>query len=208
MSKVQIRKKQDFLCEHLKELPLRAIVAFAVRCARRVQSLAELPEGHAGRARLRADIEAALRMVDEFAVGHEVPRADSLVEALDASRRVPGISLSAGAAAAAISEAAHAAASAGHLTESSEPDKTAPREVKTKPARKFLGGLSRVAADIAAHNAFNAAVEAYQAVGLRNEEFVAAALRDYNTLVRLDLGHYPEAGDPIDPSPLGPLGPL
>ena len=35
----------DFTVEHLKALPLRAIVAFAARCARRVEPLAQLPEG-------------------------------------------------------------------------------------------------------------------------------------------------------------------
>ena len=35
-----------FTVEHLKVLPLRAIVAFATRCARRVEPLAQLPEGH------------------------------------------------------------------------------------------------------------------------------------------------------------------
>jgi hypothetical protein len=41
----------------------------------------------------------------------------------------------------------------------------------------------------------------------RNEDFVDAALGDYRTLVRLNLGRYPEPGDPVDPSPDGPLGP-
>ena len=44
-------KLPDFTVEHLKALPLRAIVAFAARCARRVEPLAQLPEGHpSGRA--------------------------------------------------------------------------------------------------------------------------------------------------------------
>ena len=80
--------------------------------------------------------------------------------------------------------------------------------MKTAEARKFLGALAAVTADLAALDAFTAAVEAYDAVGYHNEEFVAAALNDYDQLLRLKLGRYPEAGDPIDPSPGGPLGPL
>jgi hypothetical protein len=200
--------KQDFQCEHLKQLPLRAIVAFSVRCARRVQALSELPEDHPGRERLREDVEVALRMAEGFASGSTAPCSDSVVEALDASRRVAGIPLGAEAAAAAVSEAAHAAASAWHMTGSHETEQDEPREIKTAEARKFLGGLSLATADLAARNAFAAAVEAYQAVGLNNEDFAAAALHDYDTLLRLNLGRYPEAGNPIDPSPHGPLGPF
>jgi len=201
-------KKQDFQCEHLKELPLRAIVAFSVRCARRVQSFSELPEGHPGKQKLQEDIEQALLMAEGFANGSTAPCSDSVVEALDASRRVEGIPLRAKAAAAAASEAAHAAASAWRLTESPKTGQDAPPEIKTAEARKFLGGLSLATADLAARNAFSAALEAYQAVGLNNENFVAAALHDYDTLLRLNLGRYPEAGAPIDPSPRGPLGPF
>ena len=57
-------------------------------------------------------------------------------------------------------------------------------------------------------NAFTAAAEAFVSVGYRNEDFVDAALSDYDKLVRLELGRYPEPGAPVDPSPGGPLGPL
>jgi hypothetical protein len=201
-------KKQDFQAEHLKQLPLRAIVAFSVRCARRVQALAEVPEDHPERERLREDVEAALRMAEGFASGSTAPCSDSVVEALDAIRRVAGMPVRAEAAAAAASEAAHAAASAWHLTGSPETEQGEPQEIKTAEARKFLGGLSLATADLAAHNAFSAALAAYQAVGLNNEDFTAAALHDYDELLRLKLGRYPEAGDPIDPSPRGPLGPF
>ena len=107
----------EFTVEHLKKLPLRAIVAFAARCARRVEQLAQLPEGHPQRESRRAAVEAAL-------------------------------------------------------------------------------------------SAFTAAVEAFASVGYHNEDFVAAARNDYDTLVRLELGHFPEAGTPVDLSPCGPLGRL
>ena len=83
----------DFTVEHLKQLPLRAIVAFAARCAGRVQPLAQLPEGHPERERRRDAVEAALRMAEGFASGSAAPPTDSVVEAVDASRRVAGAPL-------------------------------------------------------------------------------------------------------------------
>ena len=79
---------------------------------------------------------------------------------------------------------------------------------KTGEARKFFGGLATVTADLAALGAFTAAVGPSASSDDYNEDFVAAARTDYDTLVRLRLGHYPEAGAPVDPSSGGPLGPL
>ena len=198
----------DFTVEHLKKLPLRAIVAFAARCARRVEHLAQLPEGHPEWERRRGAVEAALRMAEGFAMGSTAPLDESVVEAADASWGVAGGPLSGENAAVAVAEAAHAAASAWHVMGSREAEKGAPREEKTAEARKFLGALAHVTADLAAMNAFTAAAEAYDAVGLHNEGYVSAALHDYDELLRLELGSYPEAGQPINPSPDGPLGPL
>ena len=85
------------------------------------------------------------------------------------------------------------------------PEPTRPR-LEVRRGTKFLGALEHVTADLAALDAFTAAVEAYDAVGYDNEDFVAAALDDYDRLLRLKLGRYPEPGEPIDPSPGGPLG--
>jgi hypothetical protein len=71
-----------------------------------------------------------------------------------------------------------------------------------------VGALAHLTSDLAAMNAFTAAAGAFIAVGYHNEDFVNAALRDYDTLVRLKTGRYPEPGGPVDPSPGGPLGPL
>ena len=75
-------------------------------------------------------------------------------------------------------------------------------------AGRSLDALTHVTADLAALNAFTAAAEAFVSVGYRNEDFVDSALKDYRTLVGLELGRYPEQGDPVDPSPGGPLGRL
>src|SRR5262249_5612839 len=126
---------------------------------------------------------------------------------LDASRAVAGGSPSSADAAAAAAEVARAAASAWH-TGSQGAEEGGPPGRRTAEAREFLGALGHVTADLAALNAFTAAADAFVSVGYHNEDFVGAALNDYDKLLRLNLGRYPEPGDPIDPSPNGPLGPL
>jgi hypothetical protein len=197
----------DFTVEHLKALPLRANVAFAVRCARRVEHLAQMPEGHPERESRRSAVEAALRMAEAFARGEDATFDESVVAAIDASLQVTGGSPGSVDAAAAVAEAAHAAASSWHA-ESQEAEEGVPPGRRTAEARKFLGTLAHVTADLATMNALTAAVDAFESVGYHNNGFVEAALNDYNELVRLKLGRYPEPGAPIDPSPEGPLGPL
>ena len=111
------------------------------------------------------------------------------------------------AAASAIAQAAHAAASAWHTRSQVAEESGAPGK-HTPKAGRFLGALTHMTADLAALNAFTAAADAFVSVGYRNEDFVDSALNDYATLVRLKLGRYPEPGAPVDPSPSGPLGPL
>jgi hypothetical protein len=178
----------NFNLDQLKALPLRAIVAFAARCARRVEPLAQLPEGDARRESRRTAVDAALRMAEAFAGGTDAPLDESVVAAIDATRDAGDESAGTSAVSAA-AQAAHAAASAWHTGSSS-------------------GFLTNVTADLAALNAYTAAAGAFVSVGYHNEDFVGAALRDYETLVRLQLGRYPEPGAPVDPSPEGPLGPL
>ena len=195
----------DFTVEHLKKLPLRANVAFAARCARRVEHLAQLPVGHPQRESRQKAVEAALRMVEAFAMGSDAPPDESVIAAIDASRGVAGGLPGSEDAAAAVAQAAHAAASAWH-TGIQEAENGGSPGRRTAEDRKFLGGLAHVTADLAALNVFTAAADAFVSVGFHNEDFVNAALNDYDRLVRLDPGRYPEAGDPIDPSPGGPLG--
>jgi hypothetical protein len=62
-------KLANFTAEQLKALPVRAIVALAARCARRVEHLSQLPEENPQREKRREAIEADLRMADSFARG-------------------------------------------------------------------------------------------------------------------------------------------
>ncbi len=67
--------------------------------------------------------------------------------------------------------------------------------------------LVNLAADLAAREAFTAAVDAAGAAAFA-DEFIKGAMQDYQALLKLGLGRYPEAGHPIDSSPAGPLGQL
>jgi hypothetical protein len=193
--------------EDLKKLPLRAIVALAARCARRVEHLAQLPEGHPEHERRRAAVDAAIRMAEDFSSGSPCTSAESVVQALDASRGVAGGGRSCESAAAAAAEAAHAAASAWHALGPGAGERGKHQWEEAIVTPSFLDQLAHTTADLAALGAFTAASEAADAVGHTNA-FVTAAVRDYQTLLSLELGRYPEAGQPINPLPDGPLGPL
>jgi hypothetical protein len=200
-------KLPEFTVEHLEKLPLRAIVAFAARCARRVEPHAQLPEGHPQKESRRVAVEAALLIAEAFAKGSVTRPDESVVAAVDASQRVAGGAPGSEDATAAAAKAAHAALTAWHAS-FQHADEGGPEETHTPEARKFLGDLAHVTADLAALDAFTAALNAFVSVGLQNEDFVRAALGDYEALVKLKLGHYPDPGSPIDPTPGGPLGPL
>jgi uncharacterized protein (UPF0147 family) len=196
----------NFSIEDLKRLPLRAMIAFAARCARRVEHLAQLPEGHPGKEERRGAIDAALRLAEDVARGEASQAADSVVQAIDVSRRAASAAPNCASAAAAAAQAAHAAASVLSVIDRVVEDQDMPQSARTAEAREFLGSLERSTVDLAALSAYTAAVDAFDAVGLANEDFVAASLNDYDNLRRLNLGQYPQPGEPIDPSPSGPLG--
>lgn len=201
-------KLPDFTVEHLKALPLRATVAFAARCARRVEPIALEPERNSAREGDRGTIEAALLLADNFARGADAAPDPSVLAAIDSMASAPGSPLHSQRAAASAAAAAHAAATAwSALQTHREEDYEPPLGVDAYP-RKSIEGIEHVTVDRAALNAFTAAVDAYSAVGYENEGFVAAALNDYDRLLQLRLGRYAEPGEPIDPSPGGPLGRL
>jgi hypothetical protein len=129
-----------------------------------------------------------------------------VLAAIDASRDAGGEPAGV-AAASAIAQAARAAASAWHAGPQAAEERGALRK-HTIEEERSRGALTRITADLAALNAFTAAAEAFVSLGYRNEDFVNSALRDYDKLVRLELGRYPEPGAPVDPSPGELLGPL
>jgi uncharacterized protein (UPF0147 family) len=198
----------NFAIEDLKQLPLRAMVAFAARCARRVEHLAQLPEGHPGKEERRVAVDAALRLAEDVARGEACSAAESVVQAIDVSRRAACVAPSCESAVAAAAEAAHAAASVLSVLDRAVEDQDMPQSARTAEAHEFLGSLERSTVDLTALSAYTAAVDAFDAVGINNEGFVGPALNDFDKLLRLQLGRYPQPGDPIDASPAGPLGPI
>ena len=192
----------NFTLDQLKVLPLRAIVAFAARCARRVEPLAQLPEGDARRESRRTAVDAALRMAEAFARGTDAPPDESVVAAIDATRDAGDESAGSSAVSAA-AQAAHAAASAWHDRVLAKSDPGSRRRPRPGIPRR----LTHVTADLAALNAYTAAAGAFVSVGYHNEDFVGcgpARLRHAGPPPARPL---PGAGCPGRPVPGGAPGP-
>jgi hypothetical protein len=191
--------------EDLKKLPLRAIVALAARCARRVESLSLLPDGHPDMDRCRTAIDGAIRLAEDFARGSPCPAVRPVIQDVEACRPLAEGDYVRETAVAAGEWTSHAAAAAmeslGLRDEPAEVSVMGTRQPNPFPQ------LANVAADLAARDAFTAAVDAAVAAGF-GDEFIKGAMQDYQALLKLGLGRYPEAGHPIDPSPAGPLGQL
>jgi hypothetical protein len=195
----------NYTPEDLKKLPLRAIVALSARCARRVERLSRLPDDHAEKERCRSAVASAIGLAEDFAKGLPCSSLESVVREVEACRAfAPGEFVRDIAMSAAV-QAAHAAAAALRAL-----------DLRGEPEESHMFGAARpnpfphladVTADQAARDAFTAAVEAAAAIG-HTDHFMKGAIEDYEKLLRLDLGSYPQAGNPVDPSSRGPLGPL
>jgi hypothetical protein len=199
--------RTNYTVEDLKKLPLRAIVAFAARCARRVEDLSQLPEGHPERESRRAAINAAIRLAEEVSRGSACTSVEPAVQAIDASRGVAGGGIGCECAVAAVAAAAHSAATVWLALNEGEGDRETKRWTNTPEARNYFSHLANVTAEVVALDAFTAAVEAANAATY-DDAFMRGAVQDFEMLLGLHLGTYPQAGQPIDPSPDGPLGPL
>jgi hypothetical protein len=199
----------ELTVEDLKGLPLRALVAWATRCARRVQPLVPLPEGQPETDRPHGAVEVALRMAEDFAQGAVPLPVEDVIHAVDVVRGAAtaggdrGVAAAVGAAA----EAAHATASALEALGAAGRETTAPAE-GTAADEDVLDRIALAITENTALAAHRAAEEAVAAVGEHNEDLIQAAYQDYLALLRLDLGRFPNEGQPVDPSPDGPLGPL
>ena len=76
----------NYTPEDLKRLPLRAIVALAVRCARRVERLALLPDDHPAKDRSREAIANALQLAEDVAKGTPCASCESVIREVEACR--------------------------------------------------------------------------------------------------------------------------
>jgi hypothetical protein len=195
----------NYTPEDLKKLPLRAIVALAARCARRIEERAIPRADNADAKRCRAVVASAISLAEDFANGLPCPSAESVVTNAEAARSGADRAFEQEMAMGGIIQTARAAANAQHAI-----------DLCAEAARSHKGGaptvnpidnLSTLNADLAVRAAFTAAFEAVAAEG-HTDPFIQAAIDDFEKLLRLDLGKYPDAGEPVDPSANGPLGPL
>jgi hypothetical protein len=187
--------------EDMKSLPLRAIVAFEARCAQRVEHLALVPDDHPESASCRSAVRAAIGLAEDFARGLHCTAYETVVRNIEAVRSRARGELAIGA----VVQAAHSAVTALHTLDIQ--DEPGEWRLSSRPERGILPHLADLSADNTALEAFTAAVEASDAVNYANE-FIQGAAADFERLKSLNLGRYPDPGQPIDPSPKGPLGPL
>ncbi len=193
-----------YTLDDFKKLPLRAIVAFAARCARRVEKLATPPNDHPEHERCELAVRDAIQMADDFARALPCTSCRSVISAIEASRGAARGTLVREDAISAVVQAAHTAETALNAAALlSEPEE---RHLFGPPTRPF-DHLADVTAELAALDAFTAAVDASDALRY-SDSFIKGAVGDFGRLLSLNLGSFPQAGQPVDPSPTGPLGPL
>jgi hypothetical protein len=195
----------NYTAEDLKKLPLRAIVALAARCARRVERLALLPVDHPENDRCRSVAARAIGLAEDFAKGMPCSSLETAVQDVEAARAAAKGDFVPDTAMGSIVLMARAAANAAHALDLYREAAASRKVGSTKPDP--LGHLADAAADVAARDAFTAAFESVTADG-HSDSVTKSAIDDYKSLLLLDLGIYPEEGKPIDPSSEGPLGPL
>ena len=165
--------------DRLNRLPLRALAAFAARCARRVETSSWLWGC--------ADASEAVALAERFARGqHDVLAADA-----------------ARAAARAGACAAKAEALAGRAADADVDPAASSRAVAAHTAAAHAA--QTVVTASGAPDAAHAAARAATSIDRRIHDAAAADLR---RLLALDLGRFPKLGGVIDPGEDGPLGPL
>lgn len=179
--------------EDLKKLPLRAIVAFAARCARRVQPLYAEPADSAE----ITSVDRFIAIADSVAEGQmsiRSPGHDVGAHYSSANSKTAGVAavLAARAAENATISAAYALR-AKHAVSPTDRDKDYVLAIET---------ASDVAGDVAA------VTVALWESELRGTKLRTGVLADFQALRSFQLGSFPELGPPIDPSEAGPLGPL
>src|ERR1700685_3976915 len=165
----------------LKQLPLRALVAYAARCARRVQSQYKLPEGHAEAAACEAAIDAAIRVAEQFAAAEEIG-AQAVAQAEEATVRailLVNEEENGNSAAAYAANAAYAAIDA---------------------ATAVLAAIDAAEPLAAADKVADAAAIAYDAALAINEEVARPAHLDWEMLHRMHLGKVTGGVDQVHPS--------
>jgi hypothetical protein len=181
------QRPQEVGLHELGQLTLRANVAYAVRCARRIRPCFTLPAETPQRQEQTAAVDSAIRLAEDFC------------------RTLPSASGPASSAARTAGEVAEATCTftrfAGYAA------------MHAVEAAAFATEAARAPEDHLLHQVVAASYAAGRVVTSNADRFtldiVLAALRhDLETLLTLSHGTLEELGEPIDPSEGGPLGPL
>jgi hypothetical protein len=190
----------------LAQLPLWALVAYAARCARRVQPFFTLPDDHPEKQTHMAAVEGAIRTAEDFARGIPVADADTWGSGPMHAAYAAGGPNAAAYAAYAAYETTKATLFATKLDKSdrARADCLSDDPMTGEPILWPEGTRDNEA--WVAWNAWSAA--ANSAAAARPADPAAASRSDFSQLRGLGLGRFPEPGEPIDPSEDGPLGPL
>lgn len=173
----------------LKTLPLRALVAYAARCAHRVQPYFHLPFEHPEAETAEKSFQEAMQVCLDFVRGVDVMPVyaqaveDALVRALIAVSEGESPDTKAALSCNAMYAAINAAVLALHAVKA--------------PSRATQG--SKVVA---------AAVTSSEAALVVDPDIKHKVIRDFQILTRLSLGRFPDWGRPFDAGPSGTLGPL
>jgi hypothetical protein len=177
--------------ERLRQLPLRALVAYAVRCAMRVQLLYlkwQDDQTQSGPpAGMAEAVAEAIALATKFASqegDYDLKRGQKLEETvIEAVMRAKGGHRGAAFAA----NAAYAALNAANLASS-------------------VGQGSNRRAE--AEKVVLAVTTAADAAAAAHEPIIPSAIDDWHALQLMRIGQFPELGQPLDPRPEGKLGPL
>ncbi len=164
------------------------------------------PGDHPKNEKCRMAINDAIQMAENFARDVPTSACDSVIRQLMSTQGAWQGEFVREKAIAAIAHAANTAALGMHSLDL----RREPKERSIMGPAPEPGPLSHVAditADIAALQAYTAAMDASISVGYA-DKFVDRAAGDFERLLSLGLGKYPQAGQPIDPAPAGPLGSL
>jgi hypothetical protein len=184
---------REITLQDLGSLCLRATVALAARCARRVRpGMDDLPADFPNRAEALAILDVALANAEDYARAHIMPHAQAdsnaraafeVGEAAYPYRRLGAY---------AVAHAARAAAAAIQAGERAT-------ESTGMEVLASAYGANRVALTAGS----GARLDEATTIQVR-----AAILADYEALRRLCPGSFRDLGDPVDPSEQGPLGVL
>ena len=172
---------------------------------RRVEYLTLLPDGHPDLERCRTAIDGALRLAEDFARGLPCGAADAVIREVQVCQSSAQGDYVRETAVAAVVRAAHAAASSleavGMRDEPAVSSVTGTRRAEPIPppggCRGRRGGAGRL------HGRRGCGGR-----GRPHRRVHQWGRRGLSSAVKLELGDYPDAGKPIDPSPAGPLGAL